>query len=62
MDATDIGGADPAAGSGLVGLRDRVEARGGTITIDSPQGRGTTLLATLPVADIGGSAPDSAHM
>jgi signal transduction histidine kinase len=43
-----IGGARPD-GSGLVGLRDRVEALGGTMTIDSPEGRGTTLVATLPL-------------
>jgi signal transduction histidine kinase len=45
-----IGGARPD-GSGLVGLRDRVEALGGTMTIDSPDGRGTTLVATLPLDD-----------
>ena len=32
-----VGGADPARGSGLVGLRDRVEALGGTIAVDSPR-------------------------
>jgi signal transduction histidine kinase len=42
------GGADPARGSGLVGLRDRVEALAGTLTIDSPRGVGTTLTARLP--------------
>ena len=31
-----VGGADPGEGSGLVGLQDRVEALGGSITIDSP--------------------------
>jgi signal transduction histidine kinase len=44
-----VGGADPEGGSGLVGLRDRVEALGGTMTIDSPRGGGTTLLAELPL-------------
>lgn len=43
------GGADPARGSGLVGIRDRVEALGGTITISSPPGRGTSLRVELPV-------------
>jgi signal transduction histidine kinase len=38
-------------GSGLVGLRDRIEALGGTLTVDSPEGRGTTLLAALPLDD-----------
>ena len=45
------GGADPARGSGLTGLKDRVEALGGTITIHSPSGDGTSLHAELPVAD-----------
>jgi len=45
------GGADPARGSGLVGLKDRVEALGGTFTIDSPAGAGTFLHAELPLAD-----------
>ncbi|MEA2420070.1 MAG: hypothetical protein QOE60_2276, partial [Thermoleophilaceae bacterium] len=45
-----VGGADPGGGSGLVGLRDRVEALGGTITIDSSAGRGTCVVVTLPVA------------
>ena len=44
-----VGGADPAGGSGLVGLRDRVEALGGTISLDSSQGQGTTLVAELPL-------------
>jgi signal transduction histidine kinase len=44
------GGADPARGSGLIGLNDRVEALGGTMQIDSPADRGTSLLVTLPIA------------
>jgi signal transduction histidine kinase len=43
------GGADPVRGSGLIGLKDRVEALGGTITIDSPAGAGTCLHAELPL-------------
>jgi signal transduction histidine kinase len=43
------GGADPARGSGLIGLTDRVEALGGTIEVVSPLGEGTSLLVTLPV-------------
>jgi PAS domain S-box-containing protein len=46
-----IGGVDPARGSGVVGLQDRVEALGGKITIDSTPGIGTSLVATLPVDD-----------
>jgi len=45
------GGADPEAGSGLVGLRDRVEALGGELRISSPPGRGTTLSATIPIEE-----------
>jgi signal transduction histidine kinase len=43
------GGADPARGSGLIGLRDRVEAVGGTITVESPVGAGTFLFVALPL-------------
>ena len=39
-----VGGADPAQGSGLIGLVDRVEAIGGTIEVASPAGAGTALL------------------
>ena len=44
-----VGGADPARGSGLVGLRDRVEAIGGTLTVQSSPGEGTRLAAELPI-------------
>jgi signal transduction histidine kinase len=44
-----VGGADPARGSGLVGLTDRVEALGGTIDIESAPGAGTSLVVTLPL-------------
>jgi signal transduction histidine kinase len=43
------GGADPVRGSGLVGLKDRVEALGGTITVHSPRGEGTAVYARLPL-------------
>jgi signal transduction histidine kinase len=43
-----VGGADPGRGSGIIGLRDRVEALGGTILIISPPGHGTTLHVQLP--------------
>jgi GAF domain-containing protein len=43
------GGADPARGSGLVGLRDRVEALGGTIDVKSPVGVGTAVVVALPL-------------
>jgi signal transduction histidine kinase len=44
------GGADPAQGSGLSGLRDRVEAMDGRLAVSSPPGAGTRVRATLPVA------------
>jgi signal transduction histidine kinase len=44
-----VGGADATRGSGLVGLRDRVEAVGGTMTLDSPATAGTVLTVRLPV-------------
>jgi signal transduction histidine kinase len=43
------GGADPAAGSGLVGLRDRVEALGGAIGVTSRPGEGTAIVVELPL-------------
>ena len=43
------GGADPRRGSGLNGLRDRVETFGGTFALDSPPGRGTRVSATFPL-------------
>lgn len=45
-----IGGADATAGSGLRGLTDRVGALGGTLTVTSPPGAGTLLVADLPCA------------
>jgi signal transduction histidine kinase len=44
------GGADPANGSGLIGLVDRVEAVGGHLWVNSPAGVGTSLAATIPCA------------
>jgi signal transduction histidine kinase len=43
------GGADFTRGTGLVGLKDRVEAIGGSILLDSPRGAGTTLRVELPL-------------
>ncbi|WP_432882359.1 sensor domain-containing protein [Kribbella sp. CA-245084] len=42
------GGADPAGGSGLRGLTDRVAGVDGRLTVDSPAGGGTTLIAEVP--------------
>jgi len=43
-----IGGARIGGGSGLRGLRDRVEALGGTLLVDSPAGRGTRVQVAIP--------------
>jgi signal transduction histidine kinase len=52
-----VGGADPLRGSGLVGLRDRIEALGGMFSLHSPSGGGTTVCCELPVL-AGGGRPD----
>jgi signal transduction histidine kinase len=54
-----IGGADPSRGSGIIGLKDRVEALGGTISVLSPPGHGTTLHVHLPAVP-GAAAPGAA--
>jgi signal transduction histidine kinase/uncharacterized protein YoaH (UPF0181 family) len=43
------GGAEPARGSGLLGLKDRAEAIGGTVTLESRRNLGTSLVAELPL-------------
>jgi signal transduction histidine kinase len=53
-----VGGADPLRGSGLVGLKDRIEALGGSFSITSPAGGGTTVSCELPVSP-GARAPDA---
>jgi signal transduction histidine kinase len=45
-----VGGADPSRGTGLIGLRDRVVALGGTLALHSEAGAGTVLTAQIPVA------------
>jgi signal transduction histidine kinase len=52
-----VGGADPARGSGLAGLRDRIEALGGSMSVRSPRGGGTAVEAALPLDD----DPHAAH-
>jgi signal transduction histidine kinase len=47
------GGADSGQGSGLVGLRDRVEALGGGLSVHDSPGEGTTLEVRIPLS--GGS-------
>jgi PAS domain S-box-containing protein len=44
------GGADEASGTGIIGLRDRAGAAGGTLSVISPPGGGTVVTATLPLA------------
>ena len=44
-----VGGADPARGSGLAGLADRVEALGGSIHVHSAAGAGTHITVDLPL-------------
>ena len=44
-----VGGADLARGTGLAGLKDRVEALGGRIFLDSRPGAGTILQAEFPL-------------
>ncbi len=51
-----IGGADAAQGSGLRGLGDRVAALDGTLSLDSPPGRGTCLHVEIPCEPLAGSA------
>jgi PAS domain S-box-containing protein len=43
------GGADAGGGTGLRGLRDRVDALGGSLAVDSPAGEGTIVRAVLPL-------------
>jgi signal transduction histidine kinase len=44
-----VGGADANRGTGLIGLRDRVESLGGSIVITSPPGEGTSIVVELPL-------------
>jgi signal transduction histidine kinase len=53
------GGAGFTGGTGLVGLKDRVEALGGRVFLDSPRGAGTSLRAELPLTAADGALPPS---
>jgi PAS domain S-box-containing protein len=46
-----VGGADPGKGSGLRGLADRVAVHDGTLAVESPPSRGTTVRAEIPLAE-----------
>jgi signal transduction histidine kinase len=52
-----VGGAEFGRGSGLVGLKDRVEALGGSISVSSAPDAGTALNVELPLGDDDVSAP-----
>lgn len=52
IDDDGIGGADVSRGSGLIGLKDRVEAVGGRLEVASIAGHGTSLSATIPVVPV----------
>ena len=56
-----IGGAAIPGSSGLIGLLDRIEALGGSLTLDSPHGEGTTISIELPLRGppTNASTPDS---
>ncbi|WP_432978910.1 AAA family ATPase [Dactylosporangium sp. CA-233914] len=54
VDDDGAGGADFTHGTGLLGLKDRVEALGGRITLHSPHGAGTSLRAELPLTATNG--------
>jgi signal transduction histidine kinase len=56
-----IGGVNPC-GSGLIGLKDRVEALGGHMHITSAHGQGTTLRAEIPCAAVRMGAPPFAAL
>ena len=43
-----VGGATPSEGSGLAGITDRIAALGGSVSVTSPPGEGTVIVAELP--------------
>jgi PAS domain S-box-containing protein len=59
-----IGGAEASAGSGLVGLIDRVEALGGRFALDSPLNEGTRISIELPLVGqlAGGAVPNASRL
>jgi signal transduction histidine kinase len=48
--APSADGHGPDGGLGLRGMRERVEALGGRLAVESAPGRGTTIAVTVPVA------------
>ncbi|TQM65064.1 hypothetical protein FBY41_1447 [Humibacillus xanthopallidus] len=61
VDDDGIGGAD-AAGSGLIGLTDRIETTGGRLVVTSPTDGGTILEARVPRSDHAAKHTDSGHL
>jgi signal transduction histidine kinase len=53
------GGADFADGSGLAGIKDRMEALGGRIWLHSPPGAGTAVYIVMPLSGPGGPGPSA---
>jgi GAF domain-containing protein len=53
------GGADFAGGSGLAGIKDRMEALGGRIWLHSPPGAGTAVQIVMPLSGSGGPVPSA---
>jgi signal transduction histidine kinase len=54
-----IGGADETRGSGLRGLVDRLAVVGGTLTVESPPGRGTRLTSVVPTTSLASRPADA---
>jgi PAS domain S-box-containing protein len=57
-----VGGAHASRGSGLTGLRDRIEALGGTFGIESPTGSGTVIEVNIPIVGPTGRAVEPAGL
>ena len=55
------GGAEFTGGTGLLGIKDRVEALGGHIDLHSPRGAGTDLRVTLPLTQANGDTSGYSH-
>jgi PAS domain S-box-containing protein len=56
-----VGGAEFTGGTGLLGIKDRVEALGGQINLHSPRGAGTDLRVTLPLTQANGDTSGYSH-
>jgi signal transduction histidine kinase len=54
-----VGGATATTGHGIAGLEERVHGLGGTLSVNSPDGGPTVVIAELPFASSAGSEPHS---